>query len=202
MEKLVLKVEKRDNSEKLSELRSSRIIPGIVYGHNKEATMIKVDNSSLLRTYRSAWENHIVTLELDGENIDVLFHEIQKDPITWDFLHVDFLSITKWEKITARIPLVFVWNSKAKADWAIIEELIKEIEVKCLPTDLVDNFEVDLSLLEKVWDNIKVSDLNIDSKFEILNNKDDVLANAVKPKVETETEADTNSDSDESVNEK
>lgn len=188
MEKLVLKAEIRGENEKNNELRASKIIPWVVYGHSQENKKIKFNNSDLLRTYRVAWENHIVSLELEGKKIDVLFHDVQLDPVTDLFLHIDLLAITAWEKVTTHIPLVFVWNSKAKAEWAIIEESIKELEVKCLPTDLIDNFEVDLSLLEKEWDIIRVSNLNIDSKYEVLTNKDDVIAAATKAKVSETTE--------------
>jgi large subunit ribosomal protein L25 len=185
MEKIVLKCEKREAWENLKTLRASRIIPAVVYGHKQKATSIKLDSSCLLRAYRLAWENHVIELEVDGKKIDTLFHEVQKDPISWDIIHVDFYAITKGEKVHTYIPLNFVWSSKAKTEeWAIIEELVKQLEVKCLPIDLVDSIEVDLSMLEKTWDNIKVSDLKVSPKIEILNSKDEVVAVAAKPKVE------------------
>lgn len=185
MEKLVLKIENR-TEENLKLLRSSKLVPWVVYWHKQEPIKVKFDNSDFLRTFRQAWSNHVVTLDLDGKKIDVLVHEVQREPVSSAFLHVDFYAITKWEKVHTEIPLSFVWSSKAASEWAIIEELIKEVEVKCLPTDLVDNFEVDLSLLAEIWDTIKISDLKVSSKIEILNSQDDVIAVASKPKVEKE----------------
>lgn len=185
MEKLVLKIENR-TEENLKLLRSSKLVPWVVYWHKQEPIKVKFDNSDFLRTFRQAWSNHVVTLDLDGKKIDVLVHEVQREPVSSSFLHVDFYAITKWEKVHTEIPLSFVWSSKAASEWAIIEELIKEVEVKCLPTDLVDNFEVDLSLLAEIWDTIKISDLKVSSKIEILNSQDDVIAVASKPKVEKE----------------
>lgn len=185
MEKIVLNGQKRDKWECLKTLRASKMVPAVVYGHKQPSTNIKINYSDLLRAYRKSWENHIVELVIDGKKIDVLFHEIQRDPISWDFLHIDFYAITKDEKVHTSIPLVFVWVSKAKTDeWAIIEEIIKQIEVRCLPADLVDSFEVDLSKLEKTWDNIKVGDLKIPEKFEVLSSKDEVIVIANKAKVE------------------
>lgn len=185
MEKIVLNSQKRDNWECLKTLRASKIVPAVVYGHKQPSTNIKIKYSDLLRAYRTCWENHIVELVIDGKKIDVLFHEVQKAPVSWDFLHIDFYAITKGEKVHTNIPLVFVWLSKAKTDeWAIIEEIVKQIEVKCLPADLVDSFEVDLSKLEKTWDNIKVGDLTISEKFEVLSSKDEVIVIATKAKVE------------------
>lgn len=183
--KIVLQSLKREKNEDLKTLRSSKNLPAVVYGKKQPAISLKLWASETLKAFRVAWVNHIVSLDIEWKKIDVLFHEVQKHPVTWDIIHVDFLAIAAWEKITSLIPLVFVWNSKAKSDeWAIIEEVLKQIEVKCLATDLVDNFEVDLSKLEKSWDNIKVSDLNISSKYELLTNKEEVVAVAVKSKEE------------------
>lgn len=185
MEKLVLKSQKREAGECVKTLRASKSVPAVVYGHKQEAISIKMGSSDVLRAFRVAWENHVVSLDVDGKKMDVLFHEVQKAPVSGDIIHVDFYAITKGEKVHTNIPLVFVWVSKAKTEeWAIIEELVKQIEVKCLPTDLVDSFEVDLSKLEKTWDNIKVSDLSISSKFEVLSSADEVIAIAAKAKVE------------------
>lgn len=189
MKDLVLNAQKRNSEEKLSEIRASKMVPAVVYGKNKESISIKVDNSDLIKTYRVSGESHIIALNIDGTTVEVLVHDFQKNPVTGDFLHVDFYAITRGEKLTTKIHLTFVGNSKAAADGAIIDEVIKEIEVRTLPKDLVDSFEVDLSELKSAWDLIRVSDLKIDSKkYEILNSADDVVVMAIEPqKVEEET---------------
>lgn len=185
MEKIVLKSQKRDASEEARAIRAGKEVPAVVYGHKQETISIKMGSSDVLRAYRVAGENHIVSLEVDGKKMDVLFHEVQKAPVSGAIIHVDFYAITKWEKVHTHIPLTFVWISKAKTDeGAIIEEVLKQVEVKCLPNDLVDAFEVNLSLLEKTGDNIKVSDINISDKYEVLTAQDEVVAVAAKAKVE------------------
>lgn len=184
MEKLNLKWNVRTAEENIKLLRASKVIPAVVYWHKQEPIILKLDNSDLLRVYRVAWLNHVVNLEIDWKKMDVLFHEVQRNPITEEFLHIDFYAITAWEKVHTHIPLSFIGNSQAVAEWAILEELVKEIEVKCMPWDLVDNFEVDLTLLKEVWDSIKVEDLKISSKFDVLNTKDEVIALASKTRAE------------------
>lgn len=188
MKDLVLNAQKRNNEEKLSEIRASKMVPAIVYGKNKENISIKIDNSDLIKTFRVAWESHIISLDVEWEKVDVLVHQFQKNPVTGEFLHMDFYAITRGEKVTTKIHLTFVWESPAVEEWAIIEEATKELEVKTLPRNLVDSFEVDLSVLKEIWDMIRVSDLKIDSeKYEILNNADDVVAVASEPqKIELE----------------
>ncbi len=183
MKDLVLNVQKRTKDEKLSEIRASKMVPWVVYGKNKESISIKIDNSSLIKTYRLAGVSHIISLDVDGKKMDVLVHEFQKNPVTGDFLHIDFYAITKGEKVTTSIPLSFIWDSAAARDGALIEELLKELEVKTLPKNLVDSFEVDISKLEKVGDIIRVSDLGIDEeKYEIITSIDNVVVMASEPK--------------------
>ncbi len=185
MEKIVLKSQRREASEEVKAIRAAKGVPAIVYGQKQEAISIKLGSSDVLRTFRVAGKNHIVTLDVDGKQLDVLFHEVQKAPVSGDIIHIDFYAITKWEKVHTNIPLVFVGVSKAKVEEAaIIEEVLKQVEVKCLPNDLVDAFEVDLSKLAAIGDNIKVSDINISSKYEVLTSQDEVVAIATKPKEE------------------
>lgn len=190
MEKVVLNSQKRGADECVKTLRASKNVPAVVYGHKQEAVSVKLGSSDVLRAYRVAGENHVVELTIDGKKMDVLFHEVQKAPVSGDIIHVDFYAITKGEKVHTHIPLVFVGTSKAKTEEsAIIEELVKQVEVKCMPADLVDAIEVDLGLLEKTGDNIKVSDLKVSSKIEILDSKDEVIAIAAKSKAEKTEEA-------------
>lgn len=188
MAKLVLNTEKRDLTIKNRDLRISRIIPGVVYGKTQKSISIQMDASDLLRTYREAGESHIINLKIKGikDEIEVLFHESQFEPVSGEFIHVDFYAITKGEKLTTKIHLNFVGNSAAVKEGAILSENVKELEVSCLPSDLVDSFTVDLSILKNIEDVIRLSDLKIDtSKFSIHNLHDeDAIAVANKPKTE------------------
>lgn len=185
MEKLVLKSQKKDSSETAKVLRRSKIVPGVVYGQKQAAINIKLDASEVLKSFRVAGENRVVSLDVDGKKIDVLYHEVQKSPVTDEIIHVDFYAITAGEKIHTNIPLVFVGVSKAKVEEsAIIEEVLKSLEVKCYVNDLIEKIEVDLGKLEKVWDNIKVSDLGLSDKYEILSSLDEVVAIAAKSREE------------------
>jgi large subunit ribosomal protein L25 len=180
-----LKALNRSNDENVKHLRKEKLIPAIVYWKKQEPISVKIDYTEFLKLFRIAWETHIVNLDIEWNKIDVLIYEIVKDPVKWEYQHIDFYAITKWEKITTNIPLSFIGSSKSTVEWAIIEEHIKEIEVKLLPTDLVDFIEVNLEKLENIWDIIRISDLVIDrEKFEILENPDDVVVAAIMPKEE------------------
>lgn len=181
MENINLNADIRTTEEKLSEVRASKMVPAIVYGKHQEPILIKMDNSDFLRTFRKAGESHIINLKVEKEQIEVLVHDVQREPVSGDFLHIDFYAITRGETVHTKIALNFTWVSKAVKEWAILDEHVKEIEVKVLPKNLVDAIEVDISVLEEMGDSIKISELNIDTtKFEILT-ADTVVVSATKP---------------------
>jgi large subunit ribosomal protein L25 len=188
MEKLILNSEKRDLAIKVRDLRANRIVPAIVYGKNQESISIQMDASDLLRIHRTAGSSHIINLKIKGmkEEIEVLFHDTQFEPVSGEFIHVDFYALTRGEKLTTKIQLNFIGNSDAVKEGCILSENVKEIEVSCLPRNLVDSFTVDLTLLKKAEDVIRLSDLNIDTtKFDIHNlHSEDAVAVANKPKTE------------------
>ena len=198
MEKINLSAEVRSTSQKLSEVRAGKRVPAVVYGHNFDNVVISIDNSDFLRTFRKSGESHIISLDIAGKSVDVLVHDIQREPVSGDFLHVDFFAVTKGEAVHTHIALNFTGKSPAVSTGAILEESIKELEVKCLPKDLVDAFDVDLSALKQMGDSLRVSDLSIDSKYTVLTNSDDVVVAAAKPaKVEVEAVAETEESNEE-----
>lgn len=175
----------RTANETASTIRKNKKVPGIVYGKTQDPISFCLDSSAFLRLYRKAGESSIINLKVGKEDLEVLVHQTQKHPITGDFTHVDFYAITRWEALQTNIHINFVWESQAKKDGAIIEESMKEISVKCLPRNLVDHFDADLSLLVEAGQFIRVSDLGIDpEKYELLASEEDVVASAVTPRVE------------------
>lgn len=182
----------RETSEKTSLLRANKKVPGVVYGKTQEPISLMLDNSDFLRLYRSAGESSIIALKVWKKDLEVLIHQTQKHPVTGDFTHVDFYAITRGEKVTTHIHFNFVWTSPAVKDGAIITESMKEIEVKCLPRNLVDHFDIDISLLKESGDVIRVSDLTIDrEKYDISGYEEDtVIVSATLPRsaVEEETQ--------------
>ncbi len=181
METLNLNAEVR-TEEKAKDLKKSKQLAWVVYGKNKETISIKLDYSEFLKTFRKSGESQIINLKIGKETIEVLVYQIQNHPISGDFIHIDFYAITRWETLTTKITLKFIGKSEAVKEGAIIDEQLKEIEVKCLPRNLVDYFEVDLSELKEMWDSIRVADLKVDTeKFEILTGSDEIIVTAAKP---------------------
>lgn len=179
----------RDVNQKTSQLRAERKVPGVVYGKTQEAISVLFDASDFLRLYRSAGESNIISLKVGKLDLEVLVQQTQKHPVTGEFTHVDFYAITRGEKLTAHIHLNFVGEAPAVKDGCVVQEVIKEIEVKCLPRDLKDHFDVDLSVLKEEGDSIRFADLGIDTeKYEVHLNEDDTIVTCSAPRAVVEEE--------------
>lgn len=182
METVVLNAEVRTADENLKHMRRDMVVPAVVYGKTQEPIAVKITNSDLLRAYRTAGESMIIDLKVGKKDLEVLFHKIQREPVSGNFQHIDFYAVTRWEKVHTKIAIHFVGEAPAQREGAIIEEMTKEIEVKCLPRFLVENFEVDLAKLEEIGDSVKVSDLGLNlEEYELLTNDEEILVVASQP---------------------
>lgn len=180
-----LKAQPRERKEKLDKDQ----LAGVVYGKGLESRSIKMSKPEFLRVFNEAGESNLIELDLEGEKFSVLVKEIQTHPVNDLYIHVDFYQVNMKEKITTEIPLEFFGESKAvKELGGIIIKELTEIEVECLPGDLVDHIEVDISKLEDFNDVIKVSELNVPKKMEVLNDADTVVAMVTEPREEEEAE--------------
>lgn len=187
MEKLTLASVSRDLATKPSDLRAGKMVPAVVYGHKLQPVHVAVPNSDFLRTFRKGGHTHLIELMIDGKNHTVLIHEVQKHPVTGDFLHIDFFAVSAKEKIHVAIPVHLTGKSQAALEGAQIEQNLHKIEVKVLPADLIDIIEIDIAPLEKVGDSIHVSDIAANyPKLEILTALSDSIVAAHTAKVVVE----------------
>lgn len=190
MENIELIAQSRAKDEKNSDVRKNKMVPGIVYGRSTEPMMVKFDGATFLKLKRKVSGSHIVKLKVDKKDIDVLIHDVQKDPLKGEYIHVDFYAITAGQMVDVEIALSFVGDSQAKKDGCIITTQLKEIKVRCEPKDLVDSFAVDMALLAAEGDSIKVSEIGIDEKkYTILTPMTDVIMTATKVEEEVITNA-------------
>jgi len=189
MEKLTLVATSRDTETKLSTIRADKKVPAVVYGHKITAQAITVGASDLLKIFRKSGKTHIIELNLDGKKQDVLIHDTQRAPVSGDFIHIDFFAVSATEKIHVQIPVHLVGLSPAALQGGLIEQNMHIVEVKCLPKNLVDAFEADLSKLENLGDSLHIKDLSIDTaKFDILSDIESSIVSVHLPKGVAEDE--------------
>lgn len=189
MEKTQLTAERRTVSGKqVRHLRQQGLIPAVLYGHGLAPVSLQIQERELAKVLVQAGTHRIVTLEVEGESKNILVKEIQKHPIKGNLLHVDLYTVVMTEKIRTKIPLVFTGISPVVVrKEGILVHGIDEVEIECLPQDLIESITVDLSRLTEVGQEIKVGELRVDPGIEILSNGEEVVA-MVLPVVEEKVE--------------
>ncbi len=184
-----IKAKPRDTGVKLSVLRKSGDIPAVFYGAGKKTTSISVAATDFKKIWREAGESSAVKVETPHENIDVLIHEVQVDPITEEPTHVDFLAIDMNKKIRVNVPLQFGGVSEAvKNGIGNLVKVLHEVEVEALPADLPHDLSVDISKLATLDDTILVSDITLPAGVVAITSGSEVVASIVA-QVEEKEEA-------------
>ena len=175
-------------------LRHQERVPGILYGGGKPAQNIELDHKELaLHLKHEAFHASILTLNLEGEKQQVLLRDIQMHPWRSAVMHVDFQRVAKDKKIHMKVPLHFInadISPGVKASGGTINHVMAELDVICLPDDLPNFVEVDLSNLE-LGHSIHISDLKPPPgvvSTQLRAGDDAVVATVVVPKAEVEPE--------------
>jgi large subunit ribosomal protein L25 len=184
---LKLKLEKR--IEKTDLVRMSGFVPGVMYGQGKPAISVKAPELIVNKLFKEAGSNQLVDVDLEGKSYNVLFHDVQIDPLTGKLKHFDMYKVKMDEKIKTEIPLHFVNDSPAVYTHnAVLLKNIEEIEVEALPAHLPEFIEIDLETIKEIGDDVFVRDLIVAKDVSILNDPDELVVKADPPRSEEELE--------------
>lgn len=187
-EKYTLAVKKRTVlGKKSKQLRSNKLIPANLYGADIASQAIEIPAKELEKVYRAAGETALVYVSVEGDEktYPVLFSEVQRHPVSGAVLHASLYKVNLKEKVEADIPLETKGESPIVKTGAVLVVTYNTIPVEALPTDLPENFSIDISVLTEIGQNIHVKDLVYDrSKVEVKLDGEDVLATIQAPKVE------------------
>jgi len=167
-------------------LRRRGLVPGIVYGGKGENLAVAVDPKALHRVLRSeAGRNAILKLSIaDHGSTNAILKNWQVDPVKESFLHADFYRIAMDVAIRVTVPIHVVGEARGvKVDAGILELVIREIEVECLPGDIPERIAVDVSDLG-INQSLRVSDVPIPAKVKVLQAADQVVVHVVAVKEE------------------
>jgi len=176
-------------------LRRSGKAPGIVYGGTGEPTQVELDHNALMHALKNeAFHASILTMKLGSKAQEVLLRDVQMHPYRPQVLHIDFQRVDANKKIHMKVPLHFInaeLSPAVKDGGAVVSHVLNEIDISCLPKDLPEFIEVDLSTLE-LNHALKASGLKLPSGVVTLTHgTDPVVATAVIPKAIVETEEET-----------
>jgi len=162
-------------------------VPAVLYGgDSKEATPIAVEPRALLRILHSeSGANTLISLKLaGGGDARVLVKEYQLDPVTHQLLHADFYRVAMDRAIQVTIPVIVKGEPKGvKQQGGVLEFIRREIEIECLPGDIPEHIEIDVSEL-MLHQGVRVRDVPIDPRWKPLTEADAMLVHIILPKAE------------------
>jgi len=165
------------HGRQVRKLRKEGALPGVVYGHRSEAEPVALDAAAFRRVFAKAGRTHLVDFELDGGRPQkVLIKEVQKHPRYEGPIHVDLFRIDLKEKLQIDVPISIVGESPAvkRGDGDLLISL-HSIRVECLPSDIPEAIEVDVSNLEEIDDSVRVHDLKFPDGVTLLTGGDEMI---------------------------
>ena len=171
-------------------LRASGRIPAVVYGARKadalpEGVPVAVDPKAVLRILHSdSGANTLITLTVDGRPSRVMVKEYQLDPVTNHLLHADFYQLAMDRAITVTVPILLRGESRGvKVQGGVLDFVTREIQVQCLPTDIPEHVDIDVSEL-MLHQAVRLRDLPESPTWKAVTDLDTMLVHIVMPKVE------------------
>ena len=172
-------------------LRSSNLIPAVIYGGALEAQKIQLLEKDLVKaTQTSGFSSQVLKINLDGKDQDVVLKELQLHPSSQKLIHADFLRVDPDTRITLTIPLHFINEdicAGVKVEGGVVSHLINNIEISCLASNLPEFIEVDVENLE-IGDTLTLSQLKLGEGVEIPalalgENRDQAVVSVAEAKI-------------------
>lgn len=177
MQKQVLKAKKRKIlGRKVKNLRKEGILPANVYGKGVKSLAIEVLAADFKKTFKEAGETSLIELQIAKQKKPVLINNVHKDPVTNLPLHIDFHQVNLKEEVTVGVQIELVGDSPAeKQGLGTIVQYLDEVEVKALPANLPEKFQLDISGLDEVEKALHVKDLSVGKKVKVDADPEEVV---------------------------
>ncbi len=165
-------------------LRAAGRIPGVIYGHAREARALSLDTHAFeLMLEKVSYRTTVFELDLDGTKSNALIREVQRHPYRKEILHVDFQELVAGEKVTVSVPLAFVGASIGVKEGGIIDQIMHDLSIRVDPMVIPARIEVDIASLA-IGKSIHVSDLTVPEGVEVLDDEDATICTCAAPKEE------------------
>jgi large subunit ribosomal protein L25 len=169
-------------------LRAAGRVPAVLYGSGVESTPLSVDSKDLFHVlHTGAGTNVLVDLVVDGDEHLIIPRDVQRDHIRGRFVHVDFLAVRRDEKLHLSVPVRLVGDSVGVKVGGVVEHHLWELEVECLPADVPEAIDADISALE-IGMSLRVSDLVAPRGTTILTNPEESVVAVQQPQMAVEVE--------------
>jgi large subunit ribosomal protein L25 len=186
---IVVEVEPRADRGKNASRRCRRagMVPAVIYGAGESPVAVGVSPRRLEEVlHLETGRNTIFTVALAGRDQQgaVMIKELQRDPVNDSLLHADLIRVQLDKIVTVRVPIRLIGVPEGvRTEGGVVEFVLREVEVECLPADIPEHLDVDVTAL-KVNEHVSVSALPVSDKAKILDDPDGIIAVVVPPRAE------------------
>ena len=173
-------------------LRQAGQIPAVLYGPETESVLLSVNISDIDRVLKKgrigqALLNLVIPNNGETSTKTAMVKELQLHPVSRNFLHIDFYEVAMDRKIMVNVPVTTTGKAKGVEIGGILQVIRRELEVQCLPLDVPESIEIDITDLD-IGDSIHVGDISLQSEIEFLGGENITVVTIVSPKIEEEEE--------------
>ncbi len=186
---VILKAKKRDSGKRATkESRQKGMTPGVFYIKNEEPIAIEAEPIDL-RSIVYTSQTKIVNLHIEGEDEprECVVKEVQFDPVSDEMTHIDFMGITRGQKITVEVPVILKGTPIGTKEGGILQHALRAAKIECLPKNMPGAIEVDVSELS-LGDSVYLKDVGLPD-VEFITSTESTVASIVQPRVLVTTEA-------------
>ncbi|MFQ5541548.1 MAG: 50S ribosomal protein L25 [Candidatus Binatia bacterium] len=188
METIDVPIEPREAGSKRAagRLRREGKLPGVFYGHKTDPVPLQVSRKELSDRIAELEGSHIIRMKSTSALLEdkvALIKEVQIHPVTGDVIHLDLYEIDLTQKIAVKVPLHFVGKAQGVVKGGILQPVVREIEVECLPIDIPEFLDVDVSSLE-IGQSLHVSDMQAPEDVLITSDSSTTIVTVVSPTIE------------------
>ena len=164
-------------------------VPAVVYGRGMDPVSIEVDRREFLTAlHTDAGMNVLLELTVGGKKMLTLARELQRDPVRGTLLHADFVQIDVTQTVDVEVPVNVTGEAAGVKEGGVLEQPLFTVHVRCLPQEVPEGIEVDISALN-IGDSLRVDDLPKSDRYEITNDPDTPVVTIAAPISEEELEA-------------
>ncbi|MDO9399574.1 MAG: 50S ribosomal protein L25 [bacterium] len=180
--KLDAQTRSEKNEDKAKKNRAEGYVPAVIYGPGIDNVNIKIKQNEFNRVFRLAGESNLIDLVIDGQkSIKVIIKAVQKDSVKGNVIHIDFYQINMNKPITTEIPFNFIGEAPVvKTLGGTIIKGVDSVEVECLPGDLVDHIDIDLSKLTTFADLIHLNDIIMPNGMTLVSQTNEVVVSVAE----------------------
>lgn len=171
--------------KKVKRLRAEGWIPAVLFGAKQDSVPIQVEERELGRALQQAGSTALIDLYLEGDEDPhiILVRDIQRDVLTSRLQHVDFYQVQLDRKVKTSPALNIIGEAPiVETGVGVLVQILNQVEVECLPSDLIDAIEVDVSSLESLDDSITIGDLPVPPGVTVMADPGDVVVSVVVPR--------------------